>query len=145
MDRNKYINLFLYFIIAVVFIGSIGVWLPLIIDHASNNPTDKLSLYQNLSTYYMAIFVAGCIDLILLSIQKIQEATNPVGAILFLILLLFISVGSIVLISFLIHDGNEEWAKRVSVVGVIAAYVMWFWSNIDSSVNSLSPLGGEIK
>ena len=142
MESKKWVNLILYFIVAVLIIGSIGVWLPLILD---GRPIDKLNLYQNISTYYIAIFVAGCIDLILLSIQKVKDSNNPVGSVLFLILLLFLSVGSIVLVSFLIHNGNEIWAKRISIFGLFAAYIMWFWSNIDGSINSLNPLGGEIK
>ena len=54
-----------YLIFAVLGLGSIGVWLPYILAGLLNENHDIRHLPINLTTYFLAIYIVGCLDMIL--------------------------------------------------------------------------------
>jgi O-antigen/teichoic acid export membrane protein len=127
----------------VVVFGSSGVWIPLLVKRLGNSPFDKVSFLQNFTTYFIAIIGSGCIDLIIRAIQHNKK--NPVGPILFFILILFISLFLVGLIFFWIQNGIGYSSLGV-FCGVILAYILWWFSNWKSEkLNPYDALGGVIE
>jgi hypothetical protein len=147
MDRKSFANVFLYFIIAILLVGTIGVWLPVLINLANGDVVNEFDIYQNTATYFITILVAGCLELILNIIEKLEDsAYNTKGYVLLLILLILISIALIVTISFAISFENKAWSKVPAIFGVLFAWVIWWISNYDNdTIKATNALGGEPK
>jgi hypothetical protein len=135
-------NKLLYFVIAIVLIGSIGVWIPQIFYLIDEKPLEFKILFQNLTTYYIAIIVVSCTDLALQIIKSLR-LTNKIGKILLLTLVGIISVILFTINCYALWK-NKPSAVYFIIIGVIVAYTLWWISKRDSDTfNPEDALGGD--
>ncbi|CCG53718.1 Hypothetical transmembrane protein [Flavobacterium indicum GPTSA100-9 = DSM 17447] len=146
-DKTK--NIFItiaYFIFAIAFLSSLGIWLPMAIDNYNldgiSDETFK-TLPSNLLTYSLGIFLIATIDRVLFLFFRTGEYSNNIlefFAILFLIcgtgFLVFVSLKSIKNSSI---DEALKYAKYITVI----AWAAWFYVKLQASKsNNFSPIGG---
>lgn len=140
--KDEIKNKILYFIIAIFLIGSIGIWLPFLFDVVSNKETNLFSVFQNITTYYIAIIVVSLTD-ITLNIIRNSKAYNKIGQILFMILI------SIIIIIYFGVNCYFLWKQNSIVnyfviIGVVLSYLLWWISKQNSkSFKPESALGGD--
>ena len=138
------LNLFLYFVLAVVFFGGSGVWIPIIINEATGKGQNMESILQNLSTYGIAIIAAGCIDSILLTLNS-SKIKNKIGLILLILIILFGSILLVGLDFYWILNNNIRKAEHALWIAIPIAYIFWWISNWSSkNINPIDALGGNI-
>ncbi len=140
--KPEVLNKLLYFLIAIVLIGSIGVWIPQVFYLIDEKPIELKILFQNLTTYYIAIIVVSCTDLALQIIRNISW-TNKIGKILLLTLTGIISVILFTINCYALWK-NKPNAIYFIMIGVAVAYILWWISKKDSDTfNPEDALGGD--
>lgn len=124
----KLFNVILYFFIAIIIVGSIGIWLPALLQFFKNNSISNWDLFQNMVTYSTTIIVAGCIDIILSKIgdRKLENIRGVVLLMLFLIMTTFVIV---IISTITIIEKNFEVSIWLCSIGVLLAWVLWWFSN----------------
>jgi len=149
--KLKY-NLVLYFLITVVFFGSIGVWLPMLIDWFNNNPKDASvkiitdetyhSTPNNIITYFLSVFSIALIDRILYIIDKKDYKHRKTE--IFASLIIVVAVAFFVLKSFKLIKANDiENAIQFSIYGALISYAIWWIANFnDTKSDPSNSLGG---
>jgi len=138
------VNLLLYFILVVIVFGASGVWMPVLLNKLVNRPNQIEDIYQNMSTYFITIIAAGCIDLILTSINN-KAVNNKTGLVLFILIVLFGSLFLIGLDFYFILNGKIESAELSIIIGTSIAFLLWWISNLNNDkINSFNAVGGEI-
>ncbi|SKA13762.1 hypothetical protein SAMN04488128_1021031 [Chitinophaga eiseniae] len=134
-----------YFFIAVIIMGSIGIWLPIILEAIIEKKVTFHNVPPNVTTYFVSLLFAGCIDLILGKINKlnINGLVNVILNILFILLLgLGIVVGAILLNIY----KYDFWALLLGIVGLLISYRIWWIANDGNPnfSNTAAPLGGDV-
>jgi predicted neutral ceramidase superfamily lipid hydrolase len=132
-----------YFLIAVVFIGSAGIWLPAIIEWLVYKKITFHNIPQNVITYFVSLLFAGSIDYFLNRIRKIDiygvadEFLNLAGLI---ILGAILVVGGIV-----INLHNYDFISLlIGSIGIALSYRIWWIANKDNpNFASDAALGGD--
>lgn len=141
---EKFVNTLLYFILVVILFGSSGIWAPVVLNIFSKKDIVLKDVYQNFSTFIIALIAAGCVDLIISNLKN-EKKKNKIGHVLFIILILIISLALIFLEFYWILQGCNEHAKYGIIVGATLAITLWWISNWNSEkYNSYNALGGEI-
>lgn len=132
----------LYFIIAILGIGGMGVWLPYLVDPK----TDTKDFCQNGTTYFIAIIVSGCISLI--AKVSLLNTLDPASKIFKILWYLFILLGSIFILVlneiFMADKQKEEWAVLITIGGLLISYILWWAINNSKSNDNFAALGGTI-
>ena len=143
MNETKIIRI-KYFWLAVVGAGSAGIWLPLFIalfKDIRKYPFTEIP--PNLTTYFLGILMAGCIDQGLKLFE--DEANRSKSEFLNIIIVLCITF--FLLLTSVLGSINEQYivASAASVVGVALAIKVWWNVNISSiDNNTTSILGGTV-
>ncbi|WP_423128096.1 hypothetical protein [Gaoshiqia sp. Z1-71] len=142
---KNFINLLLYFILAVVFFGGSGIWMPLVLNKISNKVSEPGFIFQNISTYFIAIIAAGCIDLILITTNS-TRIKNKIGLILLILIILFGSLFLIGIDFYWIMNDHLDKARYAFIIGIFLAYTLWWVSNWRSKhINPYNALGGKVE
>lgn len=115
-----------YFLIAILIIGSIGVWLTPIV-FGKFNPS-KFSI--NLTTYYTSIVVAGCMDFILKKVDS--DSSNSKSQILKALFWLLIVIFWIWLTIELSSKNHIVLPLILSILGTLLSYSLWWHNNLDN-------------
>lgn len=140
----KLANIFLYFLIAIIIVGTIGIWLPTLLQYFKNETISELDLLQNSVTYFITIIVAGCVDIILNVLRKSKHKNIP-GVILLMILFILISIGLVIVSSITIINKNLNLSYWLVSFGVAIAWSFWWISNWNrSELDPNSALGGNV-
>jgi uncharacterized BrkB/YihY/UPF0761 family membrane protein len=147
--KDKY-NLILYFLIAVLGFGSIGVWLPMFIDWFAHNSNDATTFSEttnkstpgNIITYFLSIFLVSLIDRILYIVDKENYKHRKTE--IFISLLVIVAVTYFVLKSFKYLRMNDlESANIYALVGAGISFVIWWIANYqDKKTDPYDALGG---
>jgi O-antigen/teichoic acid export membrane protein len=119
-------NVLKYFLLAIIFFGSAGVWIPLLIAWLRDMDFDIQSMPVSITTFYISIFFAGCMESILTRID--EAATNLKSHILDMLSLIF---GAIILVfsTLWMNAGGALVAPLLmSVFGTVLALKLW-WKN----------------
>lgn len=132
-----------YFAFAIIFLASIGVSLPCIIDAVNSEPNLYKNLNQNLVTYFIAILISASLDYIMRLIDDTVAYKK--------LAILVVCIGNTIIIlmaSYILYFNSTTDVKGVSwlaIFGVIVAYIMWWVSNYKNSVFDPvnAPLGGD--
>jgi hypothetical protein len=131
----------LYFVIAIVIFGSIGVTIPYVLDDINNEENIIQNLNQNLITYYIAIFLTTSIDYFM----KLIDETGNKKKIKLLILVLL----NIIIISFTIYRMYKnskykiDYIPFISIMCLIITYVGWWIANYKNpSLDPNNSFGG---
>jgi hypothetical protein len=137
-----------YFLVVILLFGSMGVWLPILIDNYNFNQMGedtKQSLPSNIITYSLGIFLVAALDRVIYLMFKASSYSNNVleffGILFALILtsvLVFLSLKS--LKNTLLSDAIL-YGKYLTFV----AWVAWFYVKLQGSkASNFSPIGGAI-
>lgn len=141
---KNFVNLLLYFILVVIAFGTSGVWMPVIINRLGNKPNRLEDIYQNISTYFISIIAAGCIDLILSLINN-KRVINKTGVVLLILIVLFGSLFLVGIDFYFIINGKIASAELSITIGTLIAFLLWWISNLSNDkINSFNAVGGEI-
>ena len=128
-NKEENLNQLLYFIIAILVVGSIGIWLPPLLE----GKMELKSFSINLTTFFTSIVVAGSMDFILKSIDS--EAETLKLQFLKFIGGLIASIGWIVLI--LVFLTINRWLVTpliMASIGAIASLILWWHNNLDNPI-----------
>jgi hypothetical protein len=120
-----------YFLLAVVLIGSIGVWLPILVERIFLGKITISSIPQNIITYFITILFAGSIDYFFSQLKKLK-LDGIASVFLDLIGLLLLSLAVVLVGVFLSVYNYTAWAILIGLFGVAVAYRIWWIANIDN-------------
>ena len=116
----KYVPFVFYFILAIIFLGGLGIWVE-VIKCLRGQITDNSGLLTALSTFIPALIGSA-------SVQQILSSTENSDKVLvsFSLFVCFISFFGVVLITVFYPD-YPSWSLRAAVVfGIIAVWFWWF-------------------
>ncbi|MDN3548923.1 hypothetical protein [Mucilaginibacter aquaedulcis] len=135
-----------YFCVAVIFMGSIGIWLPIGIEALIDKKVTFHNVPPNITTYFMSILFAGCIDYFL---SKLRDLNVSGIATVFMNLIVLILVSFLLVIGAVIFSVFKQdlWSFALGVVGVIIAYRVWWIANINNPnffPNPIGAVGGDL-
>lgn len=137
---HKFINLLLYFFIAVILIGSMGIWLPILLGFLNGDDCNMFTVVQNSTTYFISIAVSGCVQLTAQTLKG--NSRNKLGYILLFILIILIFIAFVVFNSIQTHRSVLDFTKWITSIGIIGAYILWWVSNSkDGGMNAIDALG----
>jgi hypothetical protein len=128
-NLEKNVNQLLYFVIAILIIGSIGIWLPPLLE----GKMDLKSFSINLTTFFTSIVVAGSMDFVLKSIDS--DAENLKSKFLKSVGGLLATIGWIVLI--LVFLTINKWITIpliMACLGTIVSLKLWWDNNLDNPI-----------
>jgi predicted neutral ceramidase superfamily lipid hydrolase len=130
-----------YFWISVCSVGSIGIWLPMIIEVIGTGKVNFHNIPPNMATYYIAILFGGSIDYFLSKIKQ-GKVDGLISTFLNTILIILVSVFSIIGIAYLNIKNNDKLAFAIALIGILASWIMWWEanernSNFDDTDNEL--------
>lgn len=120
-----------YFLIAIITVGSIGIWLPFLLAVPLNKELDLSSIPLNLTTFYVSIYFAGCVDLILKHIDG-EDKIRTKSQVLNMIFLILLSVALIITTVWTSISGQVVVPVFLASVGTIIALRLWWLSNIEN-------------
>lgn len=120
-----------YFWIAIVCVGSIGVWLPFLLAIPLNQTVDINTIAINLTTFYVSIYFSGCIDFMLKQIDNIEHP-NKKSNLLNIIFLIILFIGLIISTIWLSVLKHVTLPIILSVIGCIIALRLWWITNLDN-------------
>jgi hypothetical protein len=134
--KEKFGNLLLYFIIALIIFGTAGIWVPAVIDEfftevGYSGITHK-NLLQNTTTYFLSICVAASFVRVA-TIQK-SDATNKIGLVFINFAFFTLCVLAAIFNSITIHLNEVFYAEIVCVVGSLFSIFLWWKSNWGSDL-----------
>ncbi len=133
-----------YFLIAVVFFGSIGIWLPVAIEALVNNKITFHNIPPNVTTYFVSILFAGCIDYFLSKIRELN--INGITSVFFnLIFLSIVGIGLAVGAVICNINNKDLLSLLLGIIGLIIAYRIWWLANVNNPnfISNTAPLGGD--
>jgi len=141
-----------YFIAAVVFLGSCGIWLPPIIAGYSDVDFGLKDFTPNIITYFCSILFAGGID----NGLKISKAINEREFDSIMPTLwntLYILIGTIIFAWIVIHlhvNKHDIWSFILGIVGMIISWLIWWFvnrnnPNISTTRPNTNPMGGTVE
>lgn len=117
-----------YFIFAIIVVGTIGVWLPFLLAIPLNKEVPVSAIPVNLTTFYISIYFAGCVEYVLKIIDddESDSTKSKLLNIIGLILLSFI----LTLTSIWLYVENEIAISTViAMIGVVIALRLWWINN----------------
>ena len=140
-------NQFLYFLLAVVFLGSMGIWLPLAIDYFPSNKLSKniiASIPNNLLTYYLSVFFISLIDRIRYMINdqryKHKETEILISAIV-VIICIYLTYCSFSLN----YQKKYDEATQYGIYATCLSLIVWWIANAKQpKTNQIDSLGGNV-
>lgn len=132
-----------YFIYAVIMIGSIGIWLPIGMEALIKHQVDFHNIPPNVTTYFVSILFAGCIDFFLSKIRKLNY--EGIASIFMSILGIGLLGVALVTASVILNVYNcDKLALIIGLIGVVVAFRIWWLANVDNSnfiVKAVDSLG----
>jgi hypothetical protein len=135
-----------YFFIAVVFMGSIGIWLPIGIEALVDKKVTFHNIPQNVTTYFISILFAGCIDYFLSKLRDLSIggiATVFLNLIVLIIASISLVIGAVIFSVF----KQEWWSLVLGISGVAIAYRIWWIANINNPnffPDAINSVGGDV-
>ena len=120
-----------YFWIAIVCVGSIGIWLPFLLALPLKQSVGVDTIAINLTTFYISIYFSGCIDFMLKQFDNIEHSNkkSKILNIIFLILVCFALIISTIWLSVLKYITIPI---ILSMVGCFIALRLWWITNLDN-------------
>lgn len=119
-----------YFLIAIILVGSIGVWLPVILSIGLKKPLQLQEIPINLTTFYVSIYFGGCVETILRLLDTKKE--NGKSIVLNLVGLILIAIFLVMATVWLNIEGWFWIALILAVMGTVIALKLWWDNNVDN-------------
>lgn len=131
-----------YFFIAVVIVGTVGIWLPLGIEKLIYKSITWHNVPQNMTTYFISILFAGCVDYFLTKLSDMKGGLKSafLNVISLFLLLTFLSLSAIITYIF-----KEDILSIVfSAVGILVAWKLWWIANEKNPnfIDAVDSIGG---
>jgi hypothetical protein len=121
-----------YFWLAVILIGSAGVWLPLILSVALNQPIDWSETPLNLTTFYISIYFAGCVDGIFRTVDILENKHDIKSKLINIIALILLSI-ALVISTIWLSVKDYFWVPLLlSLLGAFLGLKLWWKNNTDN-------------
>ena len=123
-----------YFWIAIVFIGTVGIWLPILLAFALSEEIGAEEIPINLTTFYIAIYFAGCVDSIFRHIDSLDnkyELKSKIFTIIGLIILLILLITSTIWLKI---KGHIAIPLLLSLIGSFIGLRFWWHNNRDTPI-----------
>ena len=120
-----------YFLLAVLFIGTIGIWGPIVTEIIDKGKVDSHNVPPNMITYYIAIIFTSSIDFFLVLLKKEQRDTLPRDFINVLTLIL-LAFGSALLGTFLHLKKYDFCAYFIGSIGILVSWRVWWIVNVNN-------------
>ncbi len=140
--------MFVYFLLAIVFFSSIGIWLPMISDDYTKGKMAEETFNAvagNILTYSLAIFLVSSIDRIIYLFYKASKYTNNVLEFLLIICVVIITGYFVFLTQKSIKYAYYQNAIGYASYIVFIAWISWFYVKIKGSKdNNYATIGGVI-
>jgi len=131
-----------YFWLAIVLIGSIGVWLPVIVELSHEERAFSLSnMVHNIITYFISILVSGSITYFFRKLEK-AKIKGVASIFLDLIGLIIFSLGLVITGILLNINGSTIGALIIGIIGIILSYRIWWVANPENMNVPEGVLGG---
>ncbi len=135
-----------YFLLAILVFGTMGIWIPAVIFAIDPLKTyDWLDALQNFMTFYIAIFAAACLDLLLMNESNPTFFRDKSANLLFLVFLVILGIGSVVANCILISKSNSKVATIMTIIFILGSCYLW-WRSTENDPkfkqNPLNALGG---
>ena len=136
-----------YFLITIVFFGSLGVTIPIAIDYFKNKEFTPYSLFitpNNLITYSLSIFLVSLIDRFIFLLKK-DRYKHKVAEFLFLVIGAIVQSLLVFLAMLNIYHQNFWLALQFSFFITGLSYINWWIvKKKDKDIDPYSALGGNI-
>lgn len=116
-----------YFWIAIVLIGTIGIWLPFLLG--SKVKMSEISIL--FTTYYISIYFSGCLDSVINKIRNLKrhdQNDDIIKRFLNIIALILGAIGLVVATILLNKNGFYGFATLVAIIGTLISLSLW-WKN----------------
>jgi hypothetical protein len=119
-----------YFLIAIIGIGSMGIWLPFLMAYVVSKEIPLDTIPINLTTFYISIYFAGCVDYILARLGDMQSNTKSVF--LNMIALIILSFALIISTVWMSINGKIVFPTLIAIVGTVIALILWWKNNTEN-------------
>jgi hypothetical protein len=132
-----------YFLIAVIIIGSIGIWLPVALEALIEKKVTFHNVPSNVITYFVSLLFAGCIDYFLGKIRQLN-IDGLISVFLNLIFIALLGIGLVVVAIILNIFKFDGWSLFLGIIGILISYRIWWIAN-DNNPNFMvdnAELGG---
>lgn len=115
-----------YFWIAIILIGTIGIWLPILLGE----DISAKEIPMLLTTYYVSIYFSGCLDSVINKIKEMKSIDfhDMVSRFLNIIALILLSIALIIATIILNKNKFHLTATAIAGVGTLIALFLW-WKN----------------
>ena len=131
-----------YFLLAIVGLGTMGIWYPLVWEWILKDDVTVSNMPQNMLTYFVSLLLCGSIEYGLrlfdneVKLPK-SEFLNVIGWLLFALAFSTFAV-------ILDIKGEIVWAFTLPIVGIVTAWILWWYINADSDLfKANATLGGD--
>jgi hypothetical protein len=117
-----------YFLIAVVLIGSIGIWLPIGLELLIEKKVTFHNIPSNTITYFVSLLFAGCIDYFLGKIQQLN-IDGIIGVFFNLISISLLGIALVVGAIVLNIYKYDLYSLILGLIGIFISYRIWWIAN----------------
>jgi len=121
-----------YFWAAVVFIGTAGIWLPIILSLGLGEEVKILEIPINLTTFYISIYFAGCVDSIFKNIDLLDNKYELKSKLFTIVILILLSIILIVTTIWLKIKSHFALPLILSLIGAFIGLKLWWDNNKDN-------------
>ena len=129
--------------IAVVTIGSVGIWLPICLEALIYNKVTFHNIPQNVTTYFVSLLFAGCIDYFISRIGQLNIAGLR-SIFLNLVFIVLAGIGIVVGAILLNIFKHDVLSLIIGIIGVIISYRIWWLANNNNPnfADNVAEMGG---
>jgi magnesium-transporting ATPase (P-type) len=120
-----------YFIFAIIIIGSIGVWLPFLLAELLGKTVELNSIPINLTTFYVSIYFAGCVEFILKKIDS-QDQSNVKTHAFNMVMLIVLAITLIISTIWMSISEHILGSIILASIGCVIALRLWWVNNHDN-------------
>lgn len=117
-----------YFWVAVVFIGTAGVWLPVLLSLGLDEKVKVEEIPINLTTFYISIYFAGCVDSIFRNIDFLENKYELKSRLFRIVILILLSIVLVVSTVWLKIKSHFFIPLLLSLLGAFIGLRLW-WNN----------------
>ncbi|KJD36961.1 hypothetical protein PW52_00430 [Tamlana sedimentorum] len=133
-----------YFWIAVVIIGTAGIWLPVLLSLLLGEPIQTDEIPINLTTFYISIYFAGCVDTIFRNIDLLENKYELKSKLVSIIGLILLFILLIIATIWLKIEKHFVIPLILSLIGSLIGLKLW-WDNYQEEPTYSEFIRGESK
>lgn len=119
-----------YFVIAILIVGSIGIWLPLLLSIALGQQINHYEIPINITTFYVSIYFAGCVDYIMNILDNKDEKKQGKSDFLTYLALILVAIFFVVTTVWLKLQDHFIIPLLLALLGTSIALILWWKNNV---------------